>query len=194
MGSRAIVCHNADAIKRRACRLAAPHVGCDSSFSLSLIARGSTRVDWSGRWSLRLQVVLVALRIVSWFALAITLSWCVGCGGSSSSGNTAHLQGAVTLAGQPLPAEAEGAITFRSDSGGAATAPIVQGRYDSPATPKGIVKVYFSISKPTGKTYKSERTGAEIAETISIVPASVSGGVDVDVSADNSDQNFDLAR
>jgi hypothetical protein len=138
-------------------------------------------------------VVLVALRIVSLFALAMTLSWCAGCCGGSSSGNTAHLEGTVTIGGQPLPADAEGAITFRSDSGGAATAPITQGRYDSPATPKGAVKAYFSISKPTGKTYKSERTGAEIEETISIVPASVSGGVDVEVSGDNSDQNFDLA-
>jgi hypothetical protein len=55
------------------------------------------------------------------------------------------------------------------------------------------VKAYFTISKPTGKTYKSERTGAEVAETISIVPASVSGGIDVDVSADNAEQDFDLA-
>jgi hypothetical protein len=142
---------------------------------------------------LRLQVVPVAIRIVSFFALAMTLGWCVGCGGGSSSGNTAHLEGTVTLGGQPLPADAEGAITFRSDSGGAATAPIKAGRYDSPATPKGTLKAYFSISKPTGKTYKSERTGADVAETISIVPASVSGGVDVEVSDDNSEQNFDLA-
>lgn len=142
---------------------------------------------------LRLQVVPVAIRIASFFALAITLGWCAGCGGGSSSRNTAHLEGTVTIGGQPLPADAEGAITFRSDSGGAATAPIKEGRYDSPATPKGAVKAYFSISKPTGKTYKSERTGAEIVETISIVPASVSSGVDVEVSGDNSEQNFDLA-
>jgi hypothetical protein len=143
---------------------------------------------------LRLQVVLVAIRIVSLIALAMTLSWCAGCGGGgSSSGNTAHLEGTVTIGGQPLPADAEGAITFRSASGSAVTAPIAEGRYDSPATPKGTVKAYFTISKPTGKTYKSERTGADVAETISIVPASVSGGVDVEVSDDNSDQNFDLA-
>lgn len=135
----------------------------------------------------------MAFRIVSWFAFAIAFGWCAGCGGGSSSGSTAHLQGAITLAGQPLPAEAEGAITFRSASGSAVTAPIAQGRYDSPATPKGAVKAYFSINKPTGKTYKSERTGADVAETISIVPARVNSGVDVEVSGDNSDQNFDLA-
>jgi hypothetical protein len=142
---------------------------------------------------LRLQVVPVAIRIVSLLALTITLGWCAGCGGGSSSGNTAHLQGAVTLAGQPLPADAEGAITFRSDSGGAVTVQITEGRYDSPATPKGAVKAYVNISKPTGKTYRSERTGADVAETINIVPAKYSGGIDVQVSEDNEDQNFDLA-
>ncbi len=140
-----------------------------------------------------LQVVLVAIRIVSFFALAITLGWCTGCGGSSSSGNTAHLEGTVTIGGQPLPADAEGAITFRSTSGGAVTAQIENGRYDSPATPKGAAKAYFSISKPTGKTYRSERTGTDVAETINIVPANYSNGIDVEVSADKADQNFDLA-
>ena len=135
----------------------------------------------------------MASRLFSICALALALGWCVGCGGGASSGNTAHLQGAITLGGQPLPADAEGAVTFRSVSGSAVTAPIAHGRYDSPATPKGTVKAYFTISKPTGKTYKSERTGAEVAETISIVPASVTGGIDVDVSADNAEQNFDLA-
>lgn len=135
----------------------------------------------------------MALRFVSTLALATTLLSCFGCSGGSSSGNTAHLQGTVTLAGQPLPAGAEGAVTFRNASGSAVTAPIAEGRYDSPATPKGSVKAFFTINKPTGKTYKSERTGTEVTETISIVPASVSGGVDVEVSGDNAEQNFDLA-
>lgn len=131
----------------------------------------------------------MALRVVGLIALAV----CLGCGGGSSAGDTAHLQGTVTIGGQPLPADAEGAITFRNAAGKAATAPIVQGRYDSPETPKGAVKAYFTISKPTGKTFKSERTGTEVAETISIVPANVVGGIDVDATTDNSSQNFDLA-
>lgn len=132
-------------------------------------------------------------RLVSLLALMATLSCCTGCGGGSSTGNTAHLQGEVTIGGQPLPAGADGAITFRTDSGGAVTVPIAEGKYDSPATPKGAVKAYFSINKPTGKTYKSERTGTEVVEKASIVPASVGNGVNVEVSGDKSDQNFDLA-
>ncbi|WP_428308106.1 hypothetical protein [Lacipirellula sp.] len=132
------------------------------------------------------------MRLVSLLALTTTLSWCTGCGGGSSTGNTAHLQGQVTIGGQPLPAGADGAITFRT-SAGAVTVPIADGKYDSPATPRGAVKAYFSINKPTGKTYKSARTGTDVAETVSIVPASVSKGIDVEVSSDRADQNFDLA-
>ena len=132
-------------------------------------------------------------RLVSLLALMATFSWCAGCGGSSSAGNTAHLQGQVTIGGQPLPAGSDGAITFRTSAGGAVTVPIAEGKYDSPATPKGAVKAYFSINKPTGKTYKSERTGTEVVEKASIVPASVGNGVEVEVSGDKSDQNFDLA-
>jgi hypothetical protein len=133
------------------------------------------------------------MRFVSLLALTATLGWCTGCGGGSSTGNTAHLQGQVTIGGQPLPAGADGAITFRASAGGAVTVPIAEGKYDSPATPRGAVKAYFSINKPTGKTYKSARTGTDVAETISIVPASVSKGIDVEVSGDKADQNFDLA-
>ena len=153
----------------------------------------STLVGLGGRRSRRRQVVQVALRTVSLLALSLALGASLGCGGGTSSDDTAHLQGVVTIDGQPLPAEAQGSITFRNDAGRAITAPIVEGRYDSPQTPRGAVKAYFTISKPTGKTYKSGRTGADVPETVSIVPASASGGLDVEVSADNSDQNFDLA-
>ncbi|BBO31187.1 hypothetical protein [Lacipirellula parvula] len=132
------------------------------------------------------------MRFVSLLALIATFCWCTGCGGRSSTGNTAHLQGQVTIGGQPLPAGADGAITFRTTAGGAVTVPIAEGKYDSPATPRGAVKAYFSINKPTGKTYKSARTGTDVAETVSIVPASVSNGVEVEVSGDKADQNFDL--
>jgi hypothetical protein len=153
----------------------------------------STLVGLGGRRSRRRQVVQVALQTTSLLALSMALGASLGCGGGSSSGDTAHLQGTVTIGGQPLPADAHGSITFRNDAGKAVTAPIVDGSYDSPQTPRGAVKAYFTISTPTGKTYKSERTGAEVPETVSIVPASASGGLDVEVSTDKRDQNFDLA-
>lgn len=125
----------------------------------------------------------------------MTLSWCIGCG-NSSLGNTAHLEGTVTLGGQPLPADAEGAITFRptqSGQGRPVTVTIVDGKYDSPETPKGALKVFVSIVKPTGRMLKSERTGGEYQETASIVSAKYGDGIDLDVAGDKADQNFDLA-
>jgi hypothetical protein len=110
--------------------------------------------------------------------------------------DTAHLQGAITLNGGALPVDAEGAITFKPASGGqgrTVTVPIVAGQYDSPDTPKGAVKAYLVISKPTGRTYKSERTGAQVAEVASIVPPKYGAGVDLEVTGDATDQNFELA-
>ena len=125
--------------------------------------------------------------------LALAHATWAGCGsGGTSAGNTAHLQGEVTLASQPLPADAEGAITFRGATGSAVTVPIAEGRYDSPATPKGAIKAYINISKPTGKTFRSDRTGTDVVETASIVPAKYGSGIDLDVSGDQSNQDFDL--
>jgi hypothetical protein len=143
---------------------------------------------------LRLQVVPVAIRIVSFFALAITLGWCAGCGGGSSSGNTAHLEGTVTIGGQPLPADVEASILFRptqSGQGKTVSVPVVGGRYDSPDTPIGAVKAFFTIQQPTGKVFDNDR-GAPIKESKSLVPAKYGAGLDLTVSDDNDAQNFEL--
>ncbi len=136
----------------------------------------------------------MAIRIVSWFALAITLSWCAGCGGGSSSGNTAHLQGTVTLAGQSLPADVEASILFRptqSGQGKTVSVPVVDGRYDSPETPTGAVKAFFTIQQPTGRVFDNDR-GAPIKERKSLVPEKYGAGLDLSVSDDNDAQNFEL--
>jgi hypothetical protein len=108
---------------------------------------------------------------------------------------TAHLAGTVTLGGKPLPGDAQGTIVFKPASADvtSATAAIVNGQYDSPETPTGAVKVYFNITKPSGRTFKSSRTGETVNEVASIVPASQAAGVDLNIEGDNSSQNFDLA-
>jgi hypothetical protein len=139
-------------------------------------------------------VVLVAIRIISGLALSITLGWCAGCDGGSSSGNTAHLQGAVTLAGQPLPADVEASILFRptqSGQGKTVSVPVVNGRYDSPETPMGAVKAFFTIQQPTGRVFDNDR-GAPIKERKSLVPEKYGAGLDLSVSDDNDAQNFEL--
>jgi hypothetical protein len=118
----------------------------------------------------------------------------MGCDGGGSS-NTAHWQGTVTVDGQPLPGDATGSITFRPIGSGTAravTVPIENGSYDSPQTPKGTVRAIFGITRPTGEARFDERAGREIAELESIVPEKSAQGVDIEVTGNNADGNFDL--
>jgi hypothetical protein len=77
------------------------------------------------------------------------------------------------------------------DQGKAASAVITNGQYDSPNTPQGPVKVGFVISQPTGPEYTTDR-GVKTRNTTSIVPAGAAAGMDLDVTGDNTAQNFDL--
>jgi hypothetical protein len=117
----------------------------------------------------------------------------VGCGGSTS--NTAHLQGTVTIGGKPLPADAIGSVTFNTTDpkqGKSVSAPITNGSYDCPNAPLGQVKVGFSILQPTGPERPNERGEGMIRDNKDIVPASASAGIDLNITGDNSAQNFEL--
>ena len=114
----------------------------------------------------------------------------IGCSGSSS---TAHLAGTVTVGGKPIPAEAKASITFHgSGEGQTVNVPIVDGKYDSPATPRGDVRVYFSISQEVGPVKKSERTGTDYRDIVEIVPPKYATGVALTVADDNQQQDFNL--
>ncbi|MBX3433196.1 MAG: hypothetical protein KF847_07735 [Pirellulales bacterium] len=127
----------------------------------------------------------------AWATLA-ALGLLAGCGGSNS---TVHLHGKVTLGGQPIPADAKASITFAPPGGSelkAVSVPIVNGEYDSPATPVGKLRAYFEVSKETGPVKKSERTGAEYRDVVNLVPPRSATGVEIEVAGENLDQNFDL--
>jgi hypothetical protein len=116
----------------------------------------------------------------------------IGCGESGPA--TAHLSGTVTINGQALPPDTTGDIVFSpvdKASGSAATVPIENGRYDSPKTPMGAVKVFFNINQATGPEIINER-GNKTRATKSLVPAGASTGIDVQVAGDNDAQNFNL--
>jgi hypothetical protein len=96
-------------------------------------------------------------------SVGLLLSATPGCVGESPT----RLQGAVTLSGQPLPADAEAYIVFaaEADRSGAASVPIVGGRYDSP------------------RTYRDIAT---------LVPAKYATGMPLTVESDDPSRNFDL--
>lgn len=108
---------------------------------------------------------------------------------------TARLQGAVTLAGKPIPADARAFIVFASgpDRSRSTTAPIIDGRYDSPHTPVGDVTVFFEISHPVGPERTSDRTGLAYRDVATLVPARYETGVPLNVAGDDAHRNFDLA-
>jgi hypothetical protein len=116
----------------------------------------------------------------------------LGCGKSGPA--TSHLSGTITIGGQPLPADATGQVMFipvAKEQGKPVSVVIANGQYDSPETPEGPVKVNFVISQPDGPEYTTDR-GAKARNTKSIVPAGAMAGMDLEVSGDNSAQNFDL--
>lgn len=121
-----------------------------------------------------------------------------GCsGGSASQQATAHLQGSVTLNGKPLDPGVTGAVIFRTTGQGQApmvSVPVANGRYDSPATPMGPVRVSFSLEKPTGKFIQSERTTQPNEEKVNIVPEKYGMGIEMEIKEDNLQQDFDLQK
>jgi hypothetical protein len=124
---------------------------------------------------------------------AIAMTGAVGCGGAGGKA-TAHLQGTVTLAGKPLPADAIGTITFiptSKDQAPAATAEIAGGNYDCPAAPQGSVRVSFNITQPTGPEYTTDR-GGQARQLTNIVPDKYAAGVDVEVTGDDAAFDFDM--
>jgi hypothetical protein len=115
-----------------------------------------------------------------------------GCGGGAPP--TAHLQGKVTIDGQPLPADAEGSISFQPSTGDqtrAVVASIVNSTYDSPQTPTGQVLVRISVTQPTGGMLDNGR-GDPSPEYRDIVPPGAASAIELEVAGDKDDQNFDL--
>lgn len=122
-------------------------------------------------------------------ALAVSLT--SGCGKSGPA--TAHLAGAVSIKGAPVPADAQAALSFEPLSGGeSVSAKIVDGKYDAPDAPQGAVLVKFYISQPVGPKKVSERTGQAFQDIVNLVPPQHAAGIQIEVSGDNTSQDFAL--
>jgi hypothetical protein len=125
-------------------------------------------------------------------AASVALLILAGCG--SGGPPSVHLKGAVTIGGQPLPADSIGNVSFKvtsRDQGKSASAQIVDGKYDSPTTPVGKVKVFFNIQQATGQLGK-EPDGVTYPIYRSLVPAKDQPGLDFEVKSDETQHDFDL--
>jgi hypothetical protein len=117
----------------------------------------------------------------------------LGCPNSGSSKATAHLQGTVTIGGQPIPPNAEASITVRPkeiQQANASYSVITNGRFDIPAAPVGNVQVMFYIRQPTGKTVRTDNRSQPQPEYNTLYPPEKI--VEIQVDGDQSDLNFNL--
>jgi len=123
--------------------------------------------------------------------LLVVVGLASGCGKSAPP--TAHLAGAVTINGAPVPADAKAALSFEPVAGGeSVSATITDGRYDVAAAPQGSLLVRFYISRPVGPKKVSERTGQEYQDVANLVPPQHAAGMTIEVTADNLKQDFAL--
>jgi hypothetical protein len=103
------------------------------------------------------------------------------------------LAGTVTINGNPVPSDAEAAVSFKPLGGGeSVSVPITNGRFDSPRTPQGSVLVNFYISRRVGPIKTSERTGEKYQDIANLVPPEHAAGMSLEVSGDNLNQDFEL--
>jgi hypothetical protein len=119
-----------------------------------------------------------------------------GCGSGGRTEPVAKLEGAVMIGGKPLPADAEGIITFMPATRGEAPpvqAKIASGQYKADKVPKGQVLATFNITKMTGKMLKTSPDDIHpTPERINLVPEASRMGVKFEVQGDNPKQDFDL--
>jgi len=105
---------------------------------------------------------------------------------------TAKVAGLVTLDGTPLP---QGEIVFMPQSAGQARpepAQIVEGKYEAAHVPQGKVKVMFTATKETGKVIEIPDSTETYPEVVSMIPPQYAVGIDIEVTGDDLNKNFEL--
>jgi hypothetical protein len=128
--------------------------------------------------------IVVALPVLTAFVF-------VGCDTRGSGKPTAHLSGEVTIDGEPVPDDAWATINFRSASTGQATsAQIIGSEYECPDAPLGNVDVSIQILQQTGKMVSEG--GRSWPETRSLIADKYASGIKLEVTGDNSSQDFAL--
>jgi hypothetical protein len=112
-----------------------------------------------------------------------------GCDRSRPSYATTRLEGAVTIAGNPV---SEGRVQFMHEGANAqpAQADIVAGRYVCEQAPRGKVRVSFYIVRETGKT--TQAYNRKIRSMVDLVPEKYRNGMDLNISGGSATQDFHL--
>jgi hypothetical protein len=117
------------------------------------------------------------------------LALAAGCGRSAF--RTAHVEGSVTVDGEPVERGNVSFLSLQAGGGPNATARIFGGRYEAEGVPQGKVRVYLHAVKETQRTVtinqRSER------ETVSVIPEKFHTGLEIEVGADRVEHDFVLS-
>jgi hypothetical protein len=116
-----------------------------------------------------------------------------GCGGGPAKPSypSARLEGTVKVEGELLRT---GTVQFVPPQGSTASvieAPIKDGRYIAEKVPVGKVRVLFTAVRETGRA-DTKSTSQPVPEVVNIIPDRYRDGLEIEVKADSSSQNFDL--
>lgn len=112
------------------------------------------------------------------------------CGEKGPDYPAVNLEGVVTVKGEPVP---KGRITFTPQEAGRGPGTggdIVDGKYIAQNVPVGKVLVQFQANKETGKIVKV--AGADLPESLNIVPTENRSGVYIEVAAGDTKKDFAL--
>ncbi len=124
-------------------------------------------------------------------ALILVIALLSGCGPGKPTYPSARLEGSVTLDGKPI---AQGNLQFMPQDVSQAAPPtaaaIVDGHYVAEAVPRGKLRVLLSATKETGKMVTEYSTPRP--EVINLIPDKYRPGIPIEVTGDNSKQDFAL--
>jgi hypothetical protein len=103
---------------------------------------------------------------------------------------TTHLDGQITLDGQPIKDGNVSFIPLEANHGRGTTAVIAAGRYAACDVPLGKVRVHFNATKATGRTVVV--SDISMPEIIDVIPEKYRAGMEIEVAEGQVQRDFDL--
>jgi hypothetical protein len=133
---------------------------------------------------------VAGLRRPAWLYVVIGIVACLAGCGEGPSYPAARVAGEITIDGEPLPT---GYIQFTpQEKGPTVGAPIVDGQYDAPHVPLGMVQVNFWARKETGRMEKDPDSDQLAPELTDAIPPAFRSGFKIDVRGDTEEQDFQM--
>ncbi|MBU4273144.1 MAG: hypothetical protein KKE86_09135 [Planctomycetes bacterium] len=141
-----------------------------------MVGRKTRFLQSAPAWSMRLLVGL------------LVMAGGLGCGRGGPP--TTHLEGRITVDGQPIKEGNLSFVALEPNRGRGSTANIAEGRYSAREVPLGRVLVYFNATKATGRTVIVSNT--PVPEILSVIPEKYNAGMEIEVIEGRFQQDFHL--